>query len=157
TLKQGRQTVSNMLRLYRRKLEMIGQLSVEDAKKQLLEEVNRECQDEIRQYRRELLERSEIEVQNEAKSLLITAMQRVASSPQSEVDASTFSHSSEARKARLLAREGRNNKCFEPVSATTLLIDQYPDSFLISYVDPVRREVAKIALERLIKDGRIHP
>lgn len=157
SLKQGRQTVSNMLRLYRRRLGTIGQLTADEAKNELLEEVRKECQDDIRYYRRELLERSEKEVQDEARNLLLTAMQRVATRPQYDVTASTVSLPNEEMKGRIIGREGRNIKCFEAATGTTLLIDESPDTLLISCFDPVRREIAKLAMESLIQDGRIHP
>jgi ribonucrease Y len=157
SLKQGRQTVSNMIRLYRRKLELLGKLTPSEAREQLLEEVGLECQDEIRHYRRELLERSEKDLQNEARKVLITAMQRVGSRPQNDVMAAMVSLPNEEMKGRIIGREGRNIKCFEAATGTTLLIDESPETLLISCFDPVRREVAKIALEGLIEDGRIHP
>lgn len=157
SLKQGRQTVSNMIRLYRRRLELIGKMSADAAREHLLEEVRKECDDEIRHYRREILERSEKDLQMEARKILVTAMQRVGSRPQHDAMAAMVSLPNEEMKGRIIGREGRNIKCFEAATGTTLLIDESPETLLISCFDPVRREVAKIAMQSLIEDGRIHP
>jgi ribonuclease Y len=105
---------------YRDRLQEIGQCSMETAREQLLELTRRECEDEIRELKEEMLGRSEKEFEEEARKTLVACMQRLS-------------------------------------SATTLLIDETPDSVLISSFDPVRREVARLALESLVKDGRIHP
>jgi ribonucrease Y len=157
SLKQGRQSVSNLIRLYRRKISELGRITPEEAKLSLLQEVRQECQDEIRHYRKDLLERSEGEVQNEARKILITALQRASGRSHSDVTATMVSLPNEEMKGRIIGREGRNIKCFEAATGTTLLIDESPETLLISCFDPVRREIAKIALERLIEDGRIHP
>lgn len=157
SLKQGRQRLGRMIRTYRRHLEDLSNLSAEDARKLLLEEVGQECQDEIRHYRRELMERSTKEVETEAMETMLAVMQRLASRPTNDSIAATVSLPNEEMKGRIIGREGRNIKCFEAATGTTLMIDESPDSLLISSFDPVRREVAKLALEALIADGRIHP
>src|SRR5690606_16325727 len=116
-----------------------------------------EGRDEMRHYRRELLERSQQEVENEARQILIAVMQRMASQPNQDAVAAIVSLPNEEMKGRIIGREGRNIKCFEAATGTTILIDESPDTLLISCFDPVRREIAKIALEELIADGRIHP
>jgi len=157
SLKQGRQRLSNMIRLYRRKLEDLGKLAADEAKEQLLDEIRQDCAQEMRHYRKELMERSEKDLQVEAKRVLISTMQRLASRPQNDVLATMVSLPNEEMKGRIIGREGRNIKTFEAATGTTILIDESPQTLLISCFDPVRREVAKLAMEALIADGRIHP
>lgn len=157
SLRQGRQQLSRMIRAYRRLLEDAGKITTEEARRLLIDEVGRECQDEIRHYRKELLEKSEKEVETEARQTLITVMQRLASQPNNDAIAALVSLPNEEMKGRIIGREGRNIKCFEAATGTTIMIDESPDTLLVSCFDPVRREVAKLALEALIADGRIHP
>ena len=89
--------------------------------------------------------------------VLVDSMQRLATTPMHDVTATIVPIPNEAMKGRIIGREGRNIKSFESATGTTLLIDETPDSVLISSFDPVRREVARVALLRLVKDGRIHP
>ncbi|HLS27525.1 MAG TPA: ribonuclease Y [Opitutales bacterium] len=157
SLRRGRQRVGRMIRTYRSLMEEVGKMSAEEIRTNLFAQVQQECEDEIRHFRRELLERSDNEVEMEARKILITAMQRVSSGPNSDAIAAMIDISNAEMKGRIIGREGRNIKCFEATTGTTIMIDESPDSLLISCFDPVRREVAKIALEALIADGRIHP
>ena len=142
---------------YRNKLQEVSQMSVESAREHLLQQVRHDCDDEIREMKEELLGRSEKEVEAEAKRTLIACMQRLSAAPQEDITATIVSIPSDDMKGRIIGREGRNIKSFESMTGTTLLIDETPDSVLISSFDPVRRETARLALESLIKDGRIHP
>ena len=116
-----------------------------------------ECQDELRALRRGVLERSEQDLQNEARRVLISAMQRLSSRPNNDLTATIVQLPTEEMKGRIIGREGRNIKSFEAETGVTLLIDESPQMVLISSFDPVRREIARVALEELIADGRIHP
>jgi len=142
---------------YREKLKALTQMGLDDAVEQLKQEALRECEDEIRELRRERLNRSEQEVEREAKKTIITAMQRMTSAPDGSISASTVALPSDEMKGRIIGKEGRNIKAFEALTGVTLMIDELPGSVLISCFDPVRREAAKVALEILVKDGRIHP
>ena len=142
---------------YREKLLEISQLTELEAREALLEEVSREIEDEIREVREERLSRSSREVEDEARNILLAAMQRLSAQPHHDITATVVKLPSEDLKGRIIGREGRNIKTFESVTGTTLLIDETPDSVLISSFDPVRREVARLALEALLRDGRIHP
>ena len=132
-------------------------MDADEIKKQLREEVLLECQDELRALRSDILERSEQDVQNEARRILVTSMQRLASKPNNDITATIVHLPSEDMKGRIIGREGRNIKAFEAATGVTLLIDESPQMVLISSFDPVRREIARVALESLVKDGRIHP
>lgn len=142
---------------YRNRLQDVGQMSVESARERLLEQVRHDIDDEIRALKEDLLGRSEKEVEAEARRTLIACMQRLSAAPQEDITATIVAIPSDDMKGRIIGREGRNIKSFESMTGTTLLIDETPDSVLISSFDPVRRETARIALEALIKDGRIHP
>ncbi|MFP4541750.1 MAG: ribonuclease Y [Opitutales bacterium] len=142
---------------YRHKLLKLADATMEDARAALREEAQRECDDEIRLMREERLQRSIMEVEDEARKILIASMQRLSGQANHDLTATIVKLPSEDLKGRIIGREGRNIKSFESVTGTTLLIDETPDSVLISSFDPVRRETARLALEALLRDGRIHP
>jgi len=144
-------------RFYRLKLRQLTQLDREAAKTQLMRATEEECENELRDLRRRLLDRSEKEIREEARRVLLASMQRLASQPMNDATATLVPIANEDYKGRIIGREGRNIRTFEHVTGTTLMIDETPDSVLISSFDPVRREVARIALEALLRDGRIHP
>jgi ribonuclease Y len=156
-LQQARDAMRSLSKSLRKRLEGVSQMDAEEIKRQLREETQLECQDELRALRRSILDRSEQDIQNEAKRILLASMQRLASQPNNDVTATVVSLPGEEMKGRIIGREGRNIKAFEAVTGVTLLIDESPQTVLISSFDPVRREVARVALENLIKDGRIHP
>ncbi len=156
-IKLARDAVRDLSRNVRQRLEGMAHMDAAEIKQALREEVTLECQDETRALRRELLEKSEQELQREAHRILMTTMQRLASRPNNDITATIVSLPGEEMKGRIIGREGRNIKAFEAATGVTLLIDESPQMVLISSFDPVRREIAKLALESLIKDGRIHP
>jgi ribonucrease Y len=156
-IKQARDAMRSLSRALRKRLEGMAHMDAEEIKKQLREEVLLECQDELRALRSDILERSEQDIQNEARRILVTTMQRLASKPNNDITATIVHLPSEEMKGRIIGREGRNIKSFEAATGVTLLIDESPQMVLVSSFDPVRREVAKVALENLVKDGRIHP
>ena len=144
-------------RLYRLKLHQITQMERDEARQLLIKATEKECEQEIRDLRRSKLNRAETEVGEEAKRILLAAMQRITSQPMNDATATVVNLPSEEMKGRIIGREGRNIRTFEHATGTTLMIDETPDSVLISCFDPVRREIARIALEALLRDGRIHP
>ena len=156
-IKQGRDAVRAQSKSLRQRLEEIAHLDANEIKKALRDEILIECQDDLRQYRKEIMDRSEADLKSEAKRVLLAVMQRMASQPAHDVTATIVQLPNDEMKGRIIGREGRNIKAFEASTGVTLLIDESPNMVLISSFDPVRREVAKIALQALVADGRIHP
>ncbi|MCC6414704.1 MAG: ribonuclease Y [Opitutaceae bacterium] len=154
---QARDAIRAMSKSVRKRLEGVSQMDAEEIKRTLREEVLLECQDELRALRRETLEKSEREMEAEAQRKLVATMQRLAVRPNNDLSATIVQLPSEEMKGRIIGREGRNIKAFESATGVTVLIDESPQTVLISCFDPVRREVARTALEALVKDGRIHP
>jgi len=154
---QARDAMRTLSKSVRKRLEGVSQMDAEEIKRALREEVQLECQDELRALRHEILDRSEQDLNTQAQRILVTAMQRLSSKPNNDITATIVQLPSEEMKGRIIGREGRNIKSFESTTGVTLLIDESPQMVLISSFDPVRREVARITLEGLVKDGRIHP
>lgn len=138
-------------------LERISQMSREDARSELLAEVEKDSRDDmariIRQVEAEALEDGE----RRAREIITTAIQRVASDHVSEVTTSTVSIPSDEMKGRIIGRNGRNIHAFEQAAGVDVIVDDTPEAVTISCFDPVRREVARRSLEKLVLDGRIHP
>ncbi|MGH7995930.1 MAG: ribonuclease Y [Opitutaceae bacterium] len=156
-IKQARDAMRTLSKSVRKRLEGMSQMDAEEIKQELRDEVLLECQDELRLLRKETLEKSDQELQTAARRILIAAMQRLATKPNNDLTATLVHLPTEEMKGRIIGREGRNIKAFEAATGVTLLIDESPQLVLLSSFDPVRREVARTALEALIKDGRIHP
>lgn len=144
-------------RNYRQRLQGLAGLNQEEIRAALVEEVKRECEEEIRGLKRELLQKSEAELSEQGRRILGDTLQRLSTRAHHDLTATLVTLPSEEMKGRIIGREGRNIKAFESSTGTTLLIDETPQSVLISSFDPVRREVARRALESLMRDGRIHP
>ena len=141
----------------RETLERISGYSTEDAKNLLLEQVSSEVTHEMAMKVKEIEERAKDEADDVAREIIATAIQRCAVDHTSEVTVSVVPLANDEMKGRIIGREGRNIRTFENLTGCDLIIDDTPEAITISSFDPVRREVARIALEKLIVDGRIHP
>ena len=139
------------------KLESISKLSKEKARELIMEKTEENLAKEIAELVREREAEAELEVDKKAKNLLINSMQRYSNDVTNLQTVSTINLPSDDLKGRLIGREGRNIRTIEAVTGVDLIIDDTPEAIVISSFDPYRREIAKITIETLIKDGRIHP
>lgn len=142
---------------HRRKLEQLAGVTAEQAKGQLMQEVRDEAKSEAAAIVRDLKDEARRTADQEAKKILAQAIQRIASEYASEISVSAVSLPNDEMKGRIIGREGRNIRAFETATGVDVIIDDTPDTVIVSCFDPVRREVARLSLEQLISDGRIHP
>ena len=140
-----------------RKLETIVGLSFEEAKELQMRRAEDEIQHDLARLYHDMEVRAREEANDKARNILATAIQRQASDVVSEVTVSSVPLPSDDMKGRLIGREGRNIRAIEKTTGVDLIIDDTPEAVTISSFDPIRREVAKVALNKLIADGRIHP
>ena len=138
-------------------LERVSGLSADDAKGLLLEAVRAEAEHDAVKLARAIERSAREEAQDKARDIVLTAMQRVAADHTAEHTVSVVHLPSDEMKGRIIGREGRNIRALEQATGVDLIIDDTPETVILSGFDPVRREVARIALTKLIADGRIHP
>ena len=138
-------------------LERISGLKKEEAKKELLENLEKEYQKEILEKIKKLEGEGREKLEKRAKEILATAIQKCAISQAQEITTTTFSLPSEEIKGRIIGKEGRNIRALEKLTGVEILVDETPETVVISGFDPIRRQIAKLALEKLIQDGRIQP
>ena len=141
----------------REKLESLAGVSQPEAKKELLADLQDEARAEAANTLREIKEEAQRTADREAKKILGLAIQRMAADQTAEMTVSVVQLPSDEMKGRIIGREGRNIRAFEQATGIDVIIDDTPEAVVLSGFDPVRREVARIALARLIEDGRIHP
>jgi len=141
----------------RARLEEIAGLSALEAKQELLRRLEDEARSEAAALARDLKEQARRNADKDAKKILAIAIQRLAAEHTAESTVSAVALPSDEMKGRIIGREGRNIRAFEAATGVDVIIDDTPDTVVVSCFDPVRREVARLALERLIADGRIHP
>jgi ribonuclease Y len=141
----------------RRQLEELAGMSAQEAKKQLQDALADEARAEAANSLREIREEAQRTAQREARKILGLAIQRMAADTTAEMTVSVVQLPSDEMKGRIIGREGRNIRAFEQATGVDVIIDDTPEAVVLSGFDPVRRETARIALERLIEDGRIHP
>jgi len=138
-------------------LERVSQMTQEEAKEQLLEEVEREARVDMVRIIRQIEEEAQMEGDRRARELIADAIQRVASDHVSEITVSVVPLPSDDMKGRIIGRNGRNIRAFEQAAGVDVVVDDTPEAVTISCFDSVRREVARRAMEKLVLDGRIHP
>src|SRR5450830_75767 len=138
-------------------LQKVAELTTEDAKAQLLAEVEKTSRDDMARIIRQIEAEAREEGQQKARELIADAIQRVASDKVAEVTTSVVPLPNEEMKGRIVGRNGRNIRAFEQAAGVDVIVDDTPEAVTISCFEPVRREVARRSLTRLILDGRIHP
>src|SRR5438093_511595 len=141
----------------RAQLEQIAGLTAQEAKQELLRRLEDEARNEAAALARDLKEQARRNADKEAKKILALAIQRLAPESTAETTVSAVALPSDEMKGRIIGREGRNIRAFEAATGVDVIIDDTPDTVVVSCFEPVRREIARLALERLITDGRIHP
>ncbi|MBA4157539.1 MAG: ribonuclease Y [Gemmatimonadetes bacterium] len=139
------------------KLESLAGLSAEEAKRQLMHQMEEEARASAAQRIREVKEEARRDAEREAKKIISLAIQRIAADHTAETTVSVVALPSDEMKGRIIGREGRNIRAFEQATGIDVIIDDTPEAVVLSGFDPVRRETARIALEKLVADGRIHP
>lgn len=139
------------------KLESISNLSAQEAKSQLIENLKEEAKSEALVHMKDIIDEAKITANTEAKKIIIETIQRTATEHAIENTVSVFNIESEEIKGRIIGREGRNIRTLESLTGVEIIIDDSPDAILLSGFDPVRREIARLSLHKLVTDGRIHP
>jgi ribonuclease Y len=140
-----------------RKLESLAGLTAQEAHRKLVEDLQEEARAQAANRIREIREEAQRTAERDAKKILALAIQRMAADTTAEMTVSVVQLPSDEMKGRIIGREGRNIRSFEQATGIDVIIDDTPEAVVLSGFDPVRRETARLALERLIEDGRIHP
>jgi len=156
-IEEIKQTLRDLRKKQEDSLERIAKMTKDDAKKVLLDLVEKEGKEELVKKIKEVDEYVRDSADEKAKEIIIVAMQRIAAETAAESTVSTIPIPNDEMKGRIIGREGRNIQAFEKITGVDLIIDDTPDAVVISSFDPVRREVAKVTLAELVGDGRIHP
>jgi len=138
-------------------LEAISGLSAEEAKEQLIESLKAEAKTEAMSQINEIMEESKMTANKEAKRIVVQTVQRVATETAIENSVTVFNIDSDEIKGRIIGREGRNIRALEAATGVEIIVDDTPEAIILSAFDPVRREIARLALHQLVTDGRIHP
>jgi ribonuclease Y len=141
----------------RRRLEQLAGLSATEAKAELIRRMEEEAHADAANRIREIRDSAKRNADREAKKIVALAVQRIAAEHTAEITASAVALPKDDMKGRIIGREGRNIRAFELATGVDVIIDDTPDTVVVSCFDPVRREVARLALEKLVADGRIHP
>ena len=140
-----------------RQIESIAGLSAQEAKAQLIESMKAEARSDAQAYINDCIDEARLNAAKEAKRIVINTIQRTATETAIENAVTTFPIESDEIKGRIIGREGRNIRALEAATGVEIVVDDTPDAILLSAFDPVRREVARLALHQLVVDGRIHP
>ena len=156
-LKKAQEKIDHQHELMIQELEKVAQLTKEEAKQILSNEILDEARHDVALQVRNIEQTAKDEATNEAKKIISLAVQRCAADHASEITVSVVQLPSDDMKARLIGREGRNIRAIENATGIELIIDDTPEVVILSGFDPVRREIARLSLEKLISDGRIHP
>jgi len=156
-VEEKQSTLARVISEENQRLERASGLSRDEAKKILLENLVNETKGEASQMLKDIRDTARVEAKKEAQKIIIQAIQRTAADHCVETTVSVLHIQSDEMKGRIIGKEGRNIKAFEAATGVDVIVDDTPEAVILSGFDPLRREVARISLERLIADGRIHP
>ena len=140
-----------------RRLEKVAGLSAEEAKAQLVESLKQEAQTRALAIQQEIIEEAKLKANKEARKIVIQTIQRTAAEQAIENSITVFNLESDEIKGSIIGREGRNIRAIEAATGVDLIVDDTPEAIVLSSFDPLRREIARLSLQRLVADGRIHP
>lgn len=140
-----------------RRLEKIANLSADEAKTQLVESLKHEAQTQALALQQEIIDEAKQKANKEARKIIIQTIQRTAAEQAIENSITVFNLESDEIKGQIIGREGRNIRAIEAATGVDLIVDDTPEAILLSSFDPLRREIARLSLQRLVADGRIHP
>ena len=140
-----------------RRLEKVAGLTAEDAKAQLIESLKQEAQTRALVIQQEIIEEAKLKANKEARKIVIQTIQRTAAEQAIENSITVFNLESDEIKGSIIGREGRNIRAIEAATGVDLIVDDTPEAIVLSSFDPLRREIARLSLQRLVADGRIHP
>src|SRR6187455_354857 len=140
-----------------RRLEKVAGLSADEAKSQLIESLKHEAQTQALSLQQEIIEDAKLKANKEARKIVIQTIQRTAAEQAIENSITVFNLESDEIKGQIIGREGRNIRAIEAATGVDLIVDDTPEAIVLSSFDPLRREIARLSLQRLVADGRIHP
>ncbi|MBU2101559.1 ribonuclease Y [Patescibacteria group bacterium] len=156
-LEEEKEGIKNTRERIQAELSKVAGFSPEEAKEKLIHEIEEHHREDLAEMLHRLTQERQEEIEKKGVDIITTAIQRLARSHVSDLTTSTFTLPSEDLKGKIIGREGRNIRAIERLTGVELIVDEGPDTIILSSFDPLRREVAKIALQKLIKDGRIQP
>ncbi|MDO7603262.1 MAG: ribonuclease Y [Flavobacteriaceae bacterium] len=151
------QTLDEAEKTYQLKLEEVSGLTTEDAKKELITSLQDKAKTEAMSFIQNSIEEAKLSAEQEAKKIIIGTIQRIGTEEAVENCVSVFNLESDDVKGRIIGREGRNIRAIEAATGVEIIVDDTPEAIILSCFDPVRREIARLSLHRLVTDGRIHP
>jgi len=157
TLRNKDNELTKLISMENEKLEKISHMTQEDAKKLLMSNLEGQVRYECAQMIKEIKDTAKAEAENEAKEIVVQAIQRCAADATVESTVSVVHLPNDEMKGRIIGREGRNIRSFEEATGIDVIVDDTPEAVILSGFDPIKREIARLALEKLITDGRIHP
>lgn len=157
TMKKREAVVTAQEEEYRKELERISGLSAQEAKELIIKNLENDARHDAQALLNKIEQEVQLTAEKKAREVLVTAIQRIAPETTSDITVTTVSLPSDEMKGRIIGREGRNIRALETLTGVDIIIDDTPEAVVISCFDPVRKEIAKQSLERLISDGRIHP
>ena len=156
-IEKKKEELDNLQAQEREKLETISGLSAEEAKERLVESLKEEAKTQAQSYINDIMDDAKLTANREAKRIVIQSIQRVATETAIENSVTVFHIESDEIKGRIIGREGRNIRALEAATGVEIVVDDTPEAIVLSAFDPVRREIARLALHQLVTDGRIQP